>query len=87
VDNLVLVEVVNGVKHLLNCLGSILFGKFPLFANSLEELSAGGKLGNNIELVLHRELQSASEHGRGSDDQVEGRSWMNEPWTQTNRQT
>lgn len=55
VDNLVLVEVVDGVKDLLNRLGSVLFGKLSLFANSLEELSAGGELGNNIELVLHRE--------------------------------
>lgn len=45
-------EKVDGVKDLLDGLRSVLLSKFSLFANSVEELTARGKLGDDVPLVL-----------------------------------
>lgn len=51
-DDIVLVQVVDGAENLLDRLGSILFSEFPLFADTIEKLAAGGELGDDVELVL-----------------------------------
>jgi hypothetical protein len=42
VDNLVVVEEVDGAKNLLDCLGGILLGEFSLLADTVEKFAAGG---------------------------------------------
>lgn len=51
-NNLVLVQIVNGIEHLLDGLRSILFGEFSLLADTIEKLTTGGKLSDNVEFVL-----------------------------------
>lgn len=52
VDNLVGVEEVDGVKDLLDSLGGILLSELALLANPVKELTTGGELGYDVELVL-----------------------------------
>lgn len=52
VDDFILVQVVNSTENLLDCLGGVLLGKLALFANTVEQFSAGSELGYNIELIL-----------------------------------
>lgn len=40
-NNVLVVEVVNSLKDLLDCLGSVLFGELALVANSVKQLSTG----------------------------------------------
>ena len=63
VDDLVPVEEIDSKEDLLNGLGGILLGEFPLLANSVEELSADSELSNNVELVL-RGRQHYADIGR-----------------------
>ena len=51
-DNIVSVEVVDGVEDLFYGLGSVLLGEFSLLANPVEKLSSGGKLSDDIIFVL-----------------------------------
>lgn len=52
VDNLVGVEEIDGIKDLLDSLGGILLSELALLANSVKELTTGGELGYDVELVL-----------------------------------
>jgi hypothetical protein len=52
VHNVVLVEVVDCLEDLSNRLGRVLFGEFSLFADAVEQLSAGRQLCNNVIFVL-----------------------------------
>lgn len=52
VDHVVVVEVVDGVEHLLYGLRGILFRELALIADTVKELAARGQLGNDVELVL-----------------------------------
>lgn len=51
-DHIVLVEVVDCIEDLTDCLSSVLLRKFSLFANTVEQLSTSGQLGHNVVLVL-----------------------------------
>lgn len=62
-DDVVLVEVVDGVENLLDGLGGILLGELALVADSIEQFAAGSKLGDNVELVL-RETSVSLRCGR-----------------------
>jgi hypothetical protein len=39
VHHITLMEVIDGIEHLLDRLGSILFREFPAFADSIKQLS------------------------------------------------
>jgi hypothetical protein len=52
VDNVVVVQVVNSGENLLDRLRGIFLSEPALLANSVKELSTGGELGDNVELVL-----------------------------------
>lgn len=58
-DDSVLVEIINGSENLLDGLRGILLGELPLFADTVEQLSTGCELGDDIELVLGRSMLSA----------------------------
>lgn len=52
VDNIVLVEIVDGVEDLADGLSGILLGEPALLANTVEQLSSGSELGDNVVFVL-----------------------------------
>lgn len=52
VDDLVLVEIVDSGKDLLDSLGGVLLGELALLADAVEKLSACRQLGDNVELIL-----------------------------------
>jgi hypothetical protein len=52
VHNVVLVEVVDCLEDLSNRLGRVLFGEFALFADAIEQLSAGRQLCDDVIFVL-----------------------------------
>jgi len=51
-DNVVVVEVVNGFEDLPYRLRAVLFSEAALVDNTLEKLTAKSELCNNVELVL-----------------------------------
>lgn len=51
-DDVVLVQVVNGVEDLPDSLRGIFLGELAPVANAIEKLSSCGQLGDNVELVL-----------------------------------
>lgn len=51
-DDIVLMEVVDGVKHLPDSLRGVLFGELALLADAVEELPARRQLGDDVVLVL-----------------------------------
>lgn len=61
-DNVVLVQIVNGVKNLLDSLRSILLGELAPVANTIEKLSSCGQLSDNVELVLWRMVSQARKY-------------------------
>lgn len=50
--HVVLVQVVDGIEHLADRLGSVLFRELSLFANAVKELSTRRQLRHNVVLVL-----------------------------------
>jgi hypothetical protein len=52
VDNIVLVEIVDSVEYLANCLGSVLLSELSLFTNAVEQLSTSRQLCHDVVLVL-----------------------------------
>jgi hypothetical protein len=56
VDDVVLVQVVNGVKNLLDGLRGIFLGELAPVANTIKKLSSCGQLSNNVEFVLLRRV-------------------------------
>lgn len=78
-DDVVLVEVVDGLEDLANGLRGILLGELALFANSVEQLAAGGQLGDDVVLVLYGRGVSVDGRPKARQDGV--------PWTRTSRQT
>lgn len=54
-NDIVLVEIVDGAQDLLNGLGGVLLGELALLANSVEQLSTGGKFCDDIVLVLQED--------------------------------
>jgi hypothetical protein len=52
VDNIVVVEVVDGIKHLSNSLSSVFLRKLSLVADTVEQLAAGRQLGYDVVFVL-----------------------------------
>ncbi len=54
VNNIVLVQIIDGFQHLSNCLCSILLRKLSFLADAVEEFSARGKLCYNVVFVLTR---------------------------------
>lgn len=53
-DNVTVVQVVNGIKYLANCLRCILLCELSVVANAIKQLSAGCQLSDDIEFVLFR---------------------------------
>lgn len=51
-DDIVVVQIVDGVEDLANCLGGILLSEFPLLADTIEQLSARSQLRDDVVLVL-----------------------------------
>lgn len=51
-DDVILVQVVNGVKNLLDSLRGIFLGKLAPVANTIEKLSSCSQLSDNVEFVL-----------------------------------
>lgn len=60
VDDVVSVEVVDGIEHLADGLGGILLGELALFADPVEQLPTCCELRDNVVLILRRICQ----HGR-----------------------
>lgn len=52
VDDLVLVQEIDCKQDLLDSFGGILLGELALLADTIEELTAGRELCDDIELVL-----------------------------------
>ena len=52
VDDIILVEVVDGVEDLPDGLRGVLFGELALLADAIEELPARRQLGDDVVLVL-----------------------------------
>jgi hypothetical protein len=52
VGDVVRMKVIDGIKHLANCLCSVLFGEFALFADAVEQLSTCRQLGDDVVFVL-----------------------------------
>ena len=50
-DNLIFVQVVDGAEHLPDGLRSILLRELALLADTVKQLTAGGELGDDVELV------------------------------------
>lgn len=57
VDNVVLVEIVYGIKDLSDCLRSILLRELAFITDAIEELSARREFGNDVVLVLRCTLR------------------------------
>lgn len=74
VDNVVVVEVGNGLKHLPNNLRRILLGELSLLANPIEKLASLAELGDDIILVLPSSAPSSRQ------------TQPNSPCSQTNPQ-
>lgn len=51
-DNVSLVQIVDCIEDLTNGLRRILFCELAVFANSVEQLTTSGQLGDNVEFVL-----------------------------------
>ncbi len=84
-DDIVLVQVVDGVEDLLERLGGILLGELAALADAVEQLAAGRQLGDDVELVLDTgrcislRLPPVSPRVLRKDGSL--------PWTRTSRQT
>ena len=52
VDHVIVVQVVDGIKNLSDCLRCIFLGELPSFADSVEKLASRCQLGDYVELVL-----------------------------------
>lgn len=52
VDDIVVVEVVDGVEHLPNRFSGILLRKLALVADAVEQLASGRQLGHDVVFVL-----------------------------------
>lgn len=51
-DNIIVVEVVNGLEDLPDRLNGIFLRKLAVFADSVEQFATSGQLSDNIILVL-----------------------------------
>jgi hypothetical protein len=51
-DDIVLVQVVDGAQDLLEGLGGVLLGELAALADAVEQLAAGRQFGDDVELVL-----------------------------------
>lgn len=51
-DDLVVVQVIDGGEDLFNRLGCVFLCKSALVANAIKQLSTGGELRNYVELIL-----------------------------------
>jgi hypothetical protein len=51
-DDVVVVQVADGIEYLADNLGGILLGKFSVFTDTIKQLSSGSKLGNDVVFVL-----------------------------------
>lgn len=51
-DNVSLMQVVDGIEDLANGLRGIFLRELAVFANAVEQLTTSGQLSNNIEFVL-----------------------------------
>jgi hypothetical protein len=54
VDDIVVVEIVDGVEDLTDRLGRILLRELALFADPVEQLSARRQLGDDVVFVLRK---------------------------------
>lgn len=52
VNNVLFMQIVNGLQNLLDCLRGILFSELAFVANSIEQLPTSSKLSDDIEFVL-----------------------------------
>jgi hypothetical protein len=52
VDDVVLVQIVDGVQNLFDGLGCVLFGELALLADPVEQLSSRRKFSDNVVFVL-----------------------------------
>ena len=50
---IVVMKVVHSFQDLFDCLRCIFFCKFAIFADTVEELSTGSQLGNNVVFILN----------------------------------
>jgi hypothetical protein len=53
-DDILVVQIVHRLEYLLDRLGCILFCELALVADSIEEFSSCGKLGDDVVLILSR---------------------------------
>jgi hypothetical protein len=51
-DDVVVVQVADGIEYLADNLGGILLGEFAVFTDTIKQLSSGSKLGNDVVFVL-----------------------------------
>lgn len=59
VNDVVLVQVVDGAEDLFYCLRGILLGELSLVADTIEQLATSSELGDNVELVLQARAVSS----------------------------
>ena len=51
-DDIVIVEVIDRLKDLPNCLRGILLCEFPLLADTVKQLSSSGQLCDDVVFIL-----------------------------------
>lgn len=83
VHDIVLVQVINGVQDLLDCLRGVLFRKFASVADTVEQFSSRGQLGDNVEFVLWVRVSKLVQ----PPSPLSSIYIFDALWTRTNRQT
>lgn len=74
-DDIIVVEIVNRFKHLLDCLRGVLFRKFSVLADAVKKLSTSRKLGHDVIFVLIPKSSALSAIGCGSNTLDSNQSW------------
>ena len=74
-DDIVVVEVIDGIEDLANRFGSVLFSEFSLLADSVEQLSASRQLGHNVVLVLRGSASRRLAAEKGAPTRDSNQSW------------
>jgi hypothetical protein len=59
-DNIVLVQVIDRFQNLFNGLRTVLFGELALLADSVEQLSTGRELCDDVVLVLDAKVSAST---------------------------
>ena len=51
-DYVIIMEIINRFKNLLDCLRGVFLRELAVFADAIKQLSTGSQLGDNVVFVL-----------------------------------